>query len=92
MSKLSSNYDTFCINVIICIFIYIYFIRQRGNHDKGTVKKYKGRNDSKQNGMDLLQRNFEMRPVPDKFWATEDVKHLVNYILIIYKQFTFLVY
>jgi len=27
ISKHSSNYDTFCMNVIICIFIYVYFIR-----------------------------------------------------------------
>jgi hypothetical protein len=36
--------------------------------------------------MDLLQKNFEMRPVSDKFWAIEDVTHLVNYILIKYKS------
>jgi len=35
--------------------------------------------------MDLLQRNFEMRPVSDKFWAIEDLIYLVNYILIKYK-------
>ena len=32
--------------------------------------------------MDLLQRNFEMRPLSDKFWAIEDVIHLANYIYI----------
>jgi len=35
--------------------------------------------------MELLLRNCEMRPVSDKFWATEDEIHLVNYILIKYK-------
>ena len=67
------------------MFIYIYFIRQKRNHDEGATKKHKGRNGSKQNGMDLLQRNFEMRPVSDTFWTIEDVIHLVNYILIKYK-------
>ena len=76
--KNRSNYDTFCINVIISIFIYIYFIRQKCNHDEGSAKKYKGRNDSKQKGMDLLRRHFEMRPVCDKLWAIEGVMHLVN--------------
>ena len=51
------------------MFVYIYFIRQRRNHDEGNANKYKRRNDSKQNGMDLLKRKFEMRPVSDKFWA-----------------------
>jgi len=36
--------------------------------------------------MDLLQRNFEMCPVSDEFWAIEDVIYLVNYILIKYKS------
>jgi hypothetical protein len=35
--------------------------------------------------MDLLQRNFEMRPMSEEFWAFEDVIHLGNYILIKYK-------
>jgi len=74
------------------MFIYIYFIRQKRNHDEGTKKKCKGRNDNKQNGMGLLQRNFEMRPVSDKFWAIEEVMHLVNYILINLNKFMFLVY
>jgi len=82
----------FCINVIICIYIYIYLIRQKRNHDGCSAKKYKGRNDSKQNGMDLLRRHFEMRPVSDKLWATADVMHLVNYILINVNKFLFLVY
>jgi hypothetical protein len=76
---------TFFNNVSTCIFICIYFIRQRRNHDKGTAKKYKGKNGSKQNGMYLLQRNFEMRPVSDTYWAIKDVTFLVNYILIKYK-------
>jgi len=85
ISKYCSNYDTFCINVIIYIFIYIHFIGQKPNYDERTTKKYKRRNDSKQNEMDLLQMNCEMMPVSDKFWAIEDVIHLVNYILIKYK-------
>jgi hypothetical protein len=55
----------FCSNVIIYIFFSIYFISQRRNHDEVITKKYKGRNDSKQNGMDLLQRNFERSPVSE---------------------------
>jgi hypothetical protein len=42
--------------------------------------------------MDLLQRNFEMKSVSDKFWAIEDVIHLVNYILMQYITVTILVH
>jgi len=51
-----------------------------------VLQRNAGRNDNKQNGMDLLQRNFEMCPLSDKFWAIEDVMHLVNYLLITYKS------
>jgi len=60
-------------------YLYIYlhlFYTLNYNHDEGSAKKYKGMNDSKQNGMDLLQRHFEMSPVYDKFWTIEDVIHI----------------
>jgi hypothetical protein len=46
----------------------------------------KRRNDNKQNIMELLQVNFGLRPVSDKFWAIKDMIHLFNYILIKYRS------
>jgi hypothetical protein len=40
------------------------------NHDEGGVNKWKTMNGIKENSLELKQRNFEMRPVSDKFWAT----------------------
>jgi iron-sulfur cluster repair protein YtfE (RIC family) len=43
-------------------------------------------NGTRENSLELQQRNFEMRPVSDKFWAIEEVIHLINHILITYKS------